>query len=95
MQKAVGARCDDPILWHSTPELSRCLCLLMSENFLTKFNFNNDHRKRTLFTVECHSCVNITPFSAIPAEDEVLLMPGTVMGVLGASCNCIYFNQAA
>src|SRR5688572_26665072 len=56
-----------------------------TENFLTKFKSNIDSTKRTLFTVECHSCVNITPFSAIPTEDEVLLMPGTVMEVIGAS----------
>ena len=55
-----------------------------TEKFLTKFGTQTDHQKCTLFNVECRSCVDITALSAYPEEEEVLLMPGTVMKVVGA-----------
>jgi hypothetical protein len=52
-----------------------------SANVLENPMFLGKKGKRTMFSIEIQTGVNIKPYSAIPSEDEILLCPGTVLEV--------------
>ena len=64
------------ILWWSVSSCTESIDILQSDHFL------GQDGPRTLFSIECFRGKLITPFSAYPAENEILLLPGTKLQVV-------------
>lgn len=64
------------IVWWSVSSCTESIDILQSDHFL------GQDGPRTLFSIECYRGKLITPFSAYPAENEILLLPGTKLQVV-------------
>ena len=65
----------DEVFWWGFSSCTRNARVLESPQFF------GDKGERTLFTVEARGAVDISEYSLIPREEEVLLFPGTMLEV--------------
>jgi len=79
-------------IWWSFGSTTISVNVLQSEQFLGK------EGERTMFNISAKSARDISRFSAIRSEQELLLLPGTVLIVdgvldLGNNCHIVQLNE--
>ena len=76
-----GCGVGDEITWWSFTSASKSPDVLRDENFLGIGKKAAKKGARTVFQIRADAGINIQPYSAIPGEDEVMLLPGSTFRI--------------